>query len=77
MSVESGIGRDATQGFESYLKGGCWEPKATVWQGHYGLAAFQQGQNLQVHHVSIMVGRNAKWFPLTEKKFILSQGHWQ
>jgi hypothetical protein len=30
-----------------------------------------------VHHASITVGRNAKWFPLTEKKFILSQGHWQ
>jgi hypothetical protein len=46
-------------------------------QGHCGLAAFQQGQNLQVHHVSIMVGRNTKWFPLTKKKFMLSQGHWQ
>jgi hypothetical protein len=55
----------------------CWEPEATVLQSHCGLAAFQQGRNLQVHHVSIMVGRNAKWFPLTEKKFILSQGHWQ
>jgi hypothetical protein len=55
----------------------CWEPWATIWQGCCALAAFQQGRNLQVHHVSIMTGRNAKWFPLTEKKFILSQGHWQ
>jgi hypothetical protein len=54
-----------------------WEPKPTVWQGHCGLAPFWQGQNLQVHHVSVVVGRNAKWFPLTEKKFILSQGNWQ
>jgi hypothetical protein len=24
-----------------------------------------------VHHVSIIVGRNAKWFPLTEKSLYL------
>jgi hypothetical protein len=30
----------------------CWEPKVTVWPGHFGLEAFWQGQNLQVHHVS-------------------------
>jgi hypothetical protein len=55
----------------------CWEPKTTVRQGRCGLAAFRQERNLQVHRASITVGRNAKWFPLTEKKFILSQGHWQ
>jgi hypothetical protein len=30
-----------------------------------------------VHHAFIAVGRKSKCFPLTEKKFILSQGHWQ
>jgi hypothetical protein len=30
----------------------CWEPWATIWQGHCSLAGSWQGQGLQVHHVS-------------------------
>jgi hypothetical protein len=58
-------------------RGRYWEPWASIWWGLCGLAAFCQGQNLQVYPVSITVGRNfLVKFSLTKKKFILSQGHW-